>query len=297
MNNNNKNEDTIIADSVSDNESFDTSRISISAHYTGFVWYKHGLSHKGFVTPMGRVAYNALKPVNFFLKTMVGANIDTFLLQRHHVLDHLVEQYIEQGYEQIVELAAGLSSRGYLLKKKYPQLLYVEGDLPGMSQRKAELLDKLGRADNHITRPCNILSPEGKLSLEELLADFDPTKKTLVITEGLVNYFELDTIKTVWARLAKAMQVFPQAVYVSEVYPRLENHPSYKYVQLAQKVVGFFTQGSYPLHYTSSEEMKQGFEQDGFAQVTVSEPEDYYHLPQMPQVNRPSLVRLVQAQV
>ena len=123
----------------------DTSRISISAHYTGYIWYKNGLSHPQFVTPMGRAAYWALKPMNVFMQAMVGASIDTFLLQRHFVLDHLVEQAIADGYEQVVELAAGLSSRGYLIKQAHPSIHYVEGDLPGMSARKAELLDKLGR--------------------------------------------------------------------------------------------------------------------------------------------------------
>jgi hypothetical protein len=77
----------------------DTSRISISAHYTGYIWYKNGLSHTQFVTPMGRAAYWILKPMNVFMQSMIGASIDTFLLQRHFVLDHLVEQAIEEGFE------------------------------------------------------------------------------------------------------------------------------------------------------------------------------------------------------
>lgn len=273
----------------------DTSRISISAHYTGYIWYNNGLSHEQFVTPMGRAAYWALKPMNAFMQMMVGASIDTFLLQRHFVLDHLVEEAINDGYEQVVELAAGLSSRGYLIKKSHPHVHYVEGDLPGMSARKAELLDKLGRAPEHLTQPCNILDENGPQSIEALLAGLDQTKKTLIITEGLVNYFDLATIRKVWARMAIAMKQFPQARYVTEVYPKLEQHPSYKYVKVAQKVVGFFTQGEYPLHYESNEAMQQGFIEDGFAQVSVTAPEDYYGKLDMPTSNRPSLVRLVVA--
>lgn len=275
----------------------DTSRISISAHYTGYIWYKNGLSHKQFVTPMGRAAYWALKPMNIFMQKMVGASIDTFLLQRHFVLDHLVEQAIEDGFEQIVELAAGLSSRGYLIKKAHPSIHYVEGDLPGMSARKAELLDQLGRAEGHITQPCNILDESGSHSIEALLGSLDKTKKTLIITEGLVNYFDLPTIRKVWARMAVALKQFPQARYVTEVYPKLEQHPSYKYVKVAQKVVGFFTQGEYPLHYDSNKAMQQGFLEDGFAQVAVTAPENYYDKLDMPTSSRQSLVRLVVADV
>lgn len=277
----------------------DTSRISISAHYTGYIWYKNGLSHKGFATGMGRAAYWALRPVNGFLQAMVGASIDTFLLQRHYVLDHLVTKAIEEeGYEQIVELAAGLSSRGYLIKQSHPQVHYIEGDLPGMSQRKAALLDELGRAPQHLTQACNILDESGPQSIEALLGQLDPSKKTLIITEGLVNYFDLETIRKVWKRMAAALQPFPQAKYITEVYPRLEQHPSFKYVQMAQKVVGFFTQGDYPLHYNSNEAMQAGFEEDGFKNVVVSEPEDFYgRLEHMPTSSRKSLVRIVEATV
>lgn len=281
---------------INDKESAtDTSRISISAHYTGYIWYKNGLSHPQFVTPMGRTAYWALRPMNGFMQLMVGASIDTFLLQRHFVLDHLVEQAIKEGYEQIVELAAGLSSRGYLIKKAHPQVHYVEGDLPGMSARKADLLDKMGRPEGHITLPCNILDESGSHSIEALLSGLDKTKKTLIVTEGLVNYFDLPTIKKVWSRMAIAMKEFPQARYVTEVYPKLEQHPSYKYVKVAQKVVGFFTQGEYPLHYDSNESMQQGFIEDGFSNVVVSAPEDYYDKLDMPTSSRQSLVRLVVA--
>ena len=275
----------------------DTSRISISAHYTGYIWYKNGLSHPQFVTPMGRAAYWALKPMNVFMQTMIGASIDTFLLQRHFVLDHLVEQAIADGYEQIVELAAGLSSRGYLIKQSHPSIHYVEGDLPGMSARKTELLDKLGRPADHITQPCNILDESGAQSIEALFDGLDKTKKTLIITEGLVNYFDLPTIRKVWSRLALVMKDFPQARYVTEVYPKLEQHPSYRYVKVAQKVVGFFTRGEYPLHYNSNEAMQQGFLEDGFSTVNVTAPEDYYETLDMPTSSRQSLVRLVVADV
>jgi O-methyltransferase involved in polyketide biosynthesis len=283
------------ASSTEQESETDTSRISISAHYTGYIWYKNGLSHPQFVTPMGRTAYWALRPMNGFMQLMVGASIDTFLLQRHFVLDHLVEQAIAEGFDQIIELAAGLSSRGYLIKKAHPSVHYVEGDLPGMSARKAELLDELGRPEGHITLPCNILDEQGSQSIEALLAGLDKTKKTLIITEGLVNYFDLPTIKKVWARMAIAMKEFPRARYVTEVYPKLEQHPSYKYVKVAQKVVGFFTQGEYPLHYNSNEAMTQGFLDDGFSHVTVTAPEDYYDQLDMPTSTRQSLVRLVVA--
>src|SRR5690554_183585 len=91
--------------------STDTSRISISAHYTGYVWYKNGLSDPRYVTPLGRLSNVLFSPVNGLLKVMAGAHIDTFLLQRHLMLDHLLCQLIEnEGGEQVDRKSTRLNS-------------------------------------------------------------------------------------------------------------------------------------------------------------------------------------------
>lgn len=274
----------------------DTSRISISAHYTGYIWYKHGLSAPGFATSAGRIANALLTPVNAFLRLVAGANIDIFLLQRHSVIDHQVETLIkEHGVEQIVELASGLSPRGYRLKQKYPQLQYIEADLPGMAARKKALLDKIGLQENHQVFPCNILERDGEQSIKALLGKLDPAKKTLIVTEGLVNYFDLATIKSVWEQMAEGLKTFPEGYYVTDLYPDFIHHPSYKYVQFAQKLVGFFTRGQWPLHYRSDDAIQKGFKQDGFSQVEVHDPAEFYGKLNLPEVKTQTLVRIIRA--
>ena len=274
----------------------DTSRISISAHYTGYVWFKHGLSATEFATSTGRLANAVLTPINAFLRNVAGADIDVFLLQRHSVIDHQIERLIlEEGVEQVLELACGLSPRGYRLKQKYPQLRYIEGDLPGMAQRKQTLLQKIGVDSQHQVLPCNILEQDGELSIQSLLSQLDPTKKTAIVTEGLVNYFDLATIKQVWSHMAQGLKQFPQGFYVTDLYPDFIEHPSYKYVQFAQKLVGFFTRGQWPLHYRSDEAIQQGFQEDGFSHVEVHDPASFYDTLDMPQAKTQTLVRIIRA--
>ncbi|WP_430461642.1 class I SAM-dependent methyltransferase [Thalassolituus sp. LLYu03] len=274
----------------------DTSRISISAHYTGYVWYRNGLSAPAFVTLAGRIANAALTPVNAFLKGVAGASIDTFLLQRHSVIDHLVSQLIEeQGVEQVVEIAAGLSPRGYRLRKRFPHITYLEADLPGMARRKGALLNALGTGPEHSVKPCNILEASGEQSIQALLAGLDPAKKTLIVTEGLVNYFDLPTIRSVWARMAQGLKTFPAAWYVTDLYPDFADHPAYRYVKFAQKLVGFFTRGEWPLHYPSDKAIREGFMQDGFRDVEVHDPAAFYDQLNLPRAKTATLVRLIRA--
>ena len=279
--------------------STDTSRISVSAHYTGYIWYKHGLSARGFVTSAGRFANATLAPVNALLRMLAGADIDIFLLQRHSVIDHQVQELIEkEGVTQIVELACGLSPRGYRLKKAYPQLRYVEGDLPAMAARKKALLENIGLAPGHEIRECNILKSEGPDSIGALLADLDPSQTTLIITEGLVNYFELSEIREVWSRMATGLKAFPKGWYITDLYPDFAEHPSYRYVKFAQKLVGLFTRGQWPLHYPSDTAIREGFQGDGFKDVEVHDPASFYgKLSHLPQVKIETLVRIIKAGV
>ena len=286
-------------DTTMKSASTDTSRISVSAHYTGYIWYKHGLSAQGFVTRAGQFANATLAPVNALLRALAGADIDIFLLQRHSVIDHQVKELIEkEGVTQVVELACGLSPRGYRLKQAYPQLRYIEGDLPGMAARKKALLEEIGLVDGHEVRECNILNADGPASIGALLSELDPTQPTLIITEGLVNYFELDEIREVWSRMASGLKTFPKGWYVTDLYPDFAEHPSYRYVKFAQKLVGLFTRGQWPLHYPSDTAIKQGFQEDGFDDVEVHDPASFYgKLSHLPEVKIQTLVRIIKAEV
>jgi len=92
----------------------DTSRISFTALYTGYVWYKHGLSDEILKTEQGAWLYRSLKPFNALANRLSpGLSLETMLLQRHALIDHfLTEAIAENGSLQIIEVAAGLSPRG-----------------------------------------------------------------------------------------------------------------------------------------------------------------------------------------
>src|SRR5690554_7697303 len=93
-----------------------------------------------------------------------------------------------------------------------------------MAARKAQLLNKLNRPTRHGVRSCNILEADGPDSIASVLNELDPTKKVIVITEGLVNYFPLPVIREVWSRLAKNLKRFPDAYYLTDL--RSEEHTS-----------------------------------------------------------------------
>ena len=46
----------------------------------------------------------------------------------------------------------------------------------------------------------------------------DPTKGTALITEGLLPYFDLDTVLGMWCRISAALSAFPRGLYLSDLH-------------------------------------------------------------------------------
>ncbi|WP_203300346.1 class I SAM-dependent methyltransferase [Marinobacter sediminum] len=124
----------------------DSSGISFTALYTGAVWHRYGLSDNILATEQGRWLYHLMTPFESASKAIIGGNIRTFLLQRHLIMDHLIDQAIhDTGTTQVLEIACGMSPRGLRLRQQHPLVHMVEADLPDMAGRKAMRLLAAGR--------------------------------------------------------------------------------------------------------------------------------------------------------
>lgn len=276
-----------------------SAHISPSAHYTGYVWYRHRLADPAFVTPFGRFVHKLLWPVTWGARAGFGLDIEAFLLQRHLQIDAQLTEAIERrGVRQVVEIACGLSPRGRRFCSRYPELQYLEADLPAMAARKRLLLHGEGWLDGrHQVRAVDILAARGSQSLAALLASLDRSQPVVVITEGLVNYFPLELIEGFWSRLATGLSDFPEATYLTELYPDLREHPRYRQLRWGVELIGRLTRGSYPLHYRDHAEIVTGFQRCGFAQVQVLDPSADAGSLGLPAARLPGLVRVIQAQV
>src|SRR5260370_13887399 len=115
--------------------------ISPTAHYTGYVWFAHGQSHHAFATRTGRLMYEALRAPNAAAHAVGWPTLEGMLLARHRLIDLRLQQAIDAGeVAQVIEVAAGLSPRGWRFRTRYgDRLRYVEADLPGMVHRKRQI--------------------------------------------------------------------------------------------------------------------------------------------------------------
>ncbi|QSP94393.1 class I SAM-dependent methyltransferase [Marinobacter salinisoli] len=276
----------------------DSSGISFTALYTGAVWHRYGLSDDALATRQGRWLYRALAPFEAVSKAAIGGNLQTFLLQRHLIIDQLIDQAVEQhGVTQVLEIACGMSPRGIRLRQRHPHLHMVEADLPEMAARKALRLMTAGRlGDHHQVTPIDILAEHGEHTLEAVLPRvFDNQKPVIVVTEGLTSYFSLDVISGFWRRLAAALAQRPGSVYLSESYyqPR---HPALRSTLNALgHALGGITRSQVSFHFNSDIEAGKHFVSCGFAETVLHDPRDWYDTLPIPRSRGEPLIRVVEA--
>ncbi|MFN0250348.1 MAG: class I SAM-dependent methyltransferase [Kofleriaceae bacterium] len=264
--------------------------ISPTAHYTGYVWFAHGHSHEAFATRTGRVMYQALRAPNAIALRTGLPTLEGMLLARHRLIDLRLEHAIEAGeVSQIVEVACGLSPRGWRFAQRYGDAItYIEADLPGMLANKRRILAALGgETKHHRTHEVNALRDDGPTSIDAICESLDPAKGTAIITEGLVNYFDRETVIAMWSRFARALERFERGVYYSDLILREANTGSL--------VTGFawllsaFVRGKVHLHFTTPGEAEAALRAAGL-DADLLDPRDLEH--ELPGLERAGAARV-----
>lgn len=250
--------------------------ISPTAHYTGNVWLQHGLSHPAFATLQGQAFYYALKAPMAMAKSFGGPTLETFLLARHRLIDLQLENAIASGeITQIIEIAAGLSPRGWRFASRHRErITYIEADLVDMAKYKHHLLQAGGlNTDQHHVRIINALADSGADSLAEIASKLDPEQGLAIITEGLVNYFDTPTVEAMWARFAKVLSGFKHGLYLSDLHVKANNSGSA--TRMFMGLLSTFVGGNVHLHFKDVAAAEQALSKAGFSQGVLLKPSEF----------------------
>ena len=254
-------------------ERADSEKVSPTAYATGYFWYRNGLSHPGLLIPEGRRIDRGFRALIRIIRLFGGVSIPALMLARHKGIDAILSRHIDAGrVTQVVELAAGLSPRGWRFKQKYgAKITYTETDLPHMAELKRGLLEKAQLlTPGHRVVPVNALIDSGPGSLAELAATLDPKGGVAVITEGLMSYLDPPSAQGAWKRIAIALKRFPHGAYLSDSYVRSDRYG------LAGTVFRGFIQrtvkGRMHVHFETTADADAQLKAAGFAQVTMHEP-------------------------
>jgi O-methyltransferase involved in polyketide biosynthesis len=243
--------------------------ISPTAHYTGYVWARNGLSNREFETVEGRVLFEALQPAMRVNSVLGRGTLESYLLARHRAIDRALERAIdEHGITQVIEVAAGLSPRGWRFHQRYGErITYIEADLAGMAERKRRALERLGSlSEQHQVRVLDALKDSGAESLPAVAGELDPECGLAIITEGLLGYLPTDSVLEIWARFAGVLQGFASGRYVSDIHIGAVQDTTIRAFRL---LLSIFVRGRVHLHFQSPGEVADALREAGFTSAEV----------------------------
>jgi O-methyltransferase involved in polyketide biosynthesis len=194
--------------------------VSPTAHYTGQVWRRNGLSHEELGTVEGRVLFDALAPAMTVSRVLGGPTLEGLLLARHRIIDDLLAGAIDEGrITQVVEIACGMSPRGWRFAERYgDRITYVEADLPEMAARKRRALEQIGSlSERHRVTEIDALRDSGPGSLAALASTLDRRQGLAIVTEGLLTYFDAEDVLGMWRRFARELARFGSSLYLADL--------------------------------------------------------------------------------
>lgn len=247
-------------------------RISPTAYATGYYWYARGMSHQAFATPQGRRTLQAFRPLMLGLEAIGGLSLDATLMARHRGIDEKLDAAIRSGaVSQVIEIAAGLSPRGWRFAQRYgSRITYLDTDLPAMAATKSELLaqhDLL--SERHRVVELDALAESGPQSLAAIAATLDPNAGTAIITEGLLSYLAPDEVDRLWARIATTLERFPHGLYLADLHFRSQTHG--RTVKLFGWFLSRFVRGRINMHFDNAEQACESMDSHGFAEAEVNQ--------------------------
>jgi O-methyltransferase involved in polyketide biosynthesis len=241
------------------------SAISPTAHYTGYVWARNGLSHRELETREGRLMFESLQPAMMLGGAFGAATLEAYLLARHRGIDALLERAIERdGVSQVIEVACGLSPRGWRFTERYPELIYVEADLPEMAARKRLALSRMGSlGTRHRVADVDALADD---DLMVAAAGLDPAQKLAIITEGLLTYLPPEAVAALWRRFVGVLREFAGGRYLSDLQLGVADTPQRRTFRL---VLSTFVRGRVYVHFHDAGTATAALEEAGFGSAAV----------------------------
>lgn len=264
--------------------------VSITAHCTAQIWIRNQLpGAAAFDTLRGRVLYSLAHPF-FLAASALGVTAPhEFCLQRHRLIDALIDR--DRGRAQVIELACGLSPR-CLARARSTGLRCLDVDLPEVLSLKA----RLAGAD----RPAGYLQAELDLMASgDYAAALGPALERelqpVVIAEGLLSYFDLESQQRLFDRVAALLRACGGGTFLADVHHQEDADRLGIWVTLFRGALGVLTRTTpQPMirNYQAGREMLR---RAGFSEVIAHRPADFADALALPVRARDSGLRVYQA--
>ena len=196
----------------------------------------------------------------------------TTLKQRHTMHDTHLEQLIQQYPNlQVLEIACGLSPRGWWFRQHHPDICYRELDLPDMAATKQAALQQI---EPHVDDVLSVdLFTEAFANVFKV---FDPKRPLVIISEGLINYFEKPLLQQLIQAIAIYGRDFKELHYLTDLYPEPTQNKLATIIWNSSRLLKLMSRSAFSFHFKTPAEVENFFHEAGFKQVEVLQPKEFF---------------------
>ena len=224
--------------------------ISPTAHYTGYVWARTGSRTPSSRPREGRLMYESVRLPMAAAGALGRPTLERYLLARHRAIDLLLERAIDDGgVTQVIEVAAGLSPRGWRFAAARPGARVHRG----RPARDGRAQARRARADGVAVRSpagrgARRAPPRGRTSISGVAGGLDHASGLAIITEGLLAYLPREAVDGAWRRFALALAALDRPLYLG--------HPARVGMTAEARafrvLLGVFVRGEVRIHFETA---------------------------------------------
>jgi len=142
-----------------------------------------------------------------------------------------------------------------------------------MAQVKRQRLAQAGlQRPGHEVVDLDAMAESGPRSLAQLAQSLDSTQGVAIITEGLLNYFDRDTVQGMWRRFSRLLAGHPHGLYLSDLH--LVEAQRSPLAKTFKALLATFVRGRVFVHFKSTDEARSALLAAGFDQAQLHSPVD-----------------------
>lgn len=180
-------------------------RVGPTALYTAQAWRAGGFENAAlFDHPLGRLMFTAGGIGQRLFRPLLPAyarQFDRYLVLRHRAIEARMERLLP---DVVIEVAAGLSPRGLTYARRWPEVSYVELELPNMVALKRARLKGTKLPPNYQLEAADILAQDFPAQLPFTL---NKRQRVVVISEGLMDYLAMPEKQRAWTNVQQLLRL------------------------------------------------------------------------------------------
>lgn len=227
-------------------------KISITAEFVSIIRSFEDPKNLYFVSQKGQKLYDFTKRI---ISEKSLKDIFEWRLNLSRIFD---EKIVNYKPEQVIDVAAGYSLRGFNICQKNKSILYIDADFESVLIRKRHILNVLCDKEcidfpnNYHFVPLNVLENDIYGKLKKILSE---DKKTLIIAEGLTSYFNLAEFKLFLKNIKELLNHFSSAEFYS--HENINKPKGIIYFLLRKLFISFLTKSKGRAGFESTIELSR----------------------------------------